>query len=61
MLERGEDAGLGMEAYKVETPAAVLTFTLLAREAVEPPFKPARKFEIAAVNREHERVIDDAA
>src|SRR5690348_3616747 len=60
VLERGEDAGLGMEVHKVKAPAAVLASTVLAHEPVEPSFKSARQLEISAIDRQHERVVDDA-
>ncbi len=49
-----------MEVSEFELPAGLLMAGVLAREAVEPALETARQAKIGAVDRQHERVVEDA-
>src|ERR1700730_11349864 len=60
VLDWRRAAGLGRKMHDIEPPAAILTTAMLAHEAVKPTLQAAREIEIPAVNRQHERIVQDA-
>jgi hypothetical protein len=60
VLERREAAGLGVEMRKIEAPAVGLAAAVLADDSVKPALQTARQIEVCTVDREHERVVQNA-
>ena len=50
-----------MEMPELEPPAAGLPAGVLADEAIEPAFHAACQREISAIDRQHERIVEDRA
>ncbi|KIT98028.1 hypothetical protein QU38_02945 [Staphylococcus aureus] len=59
VLEWREAARLGVEMREIEAPAELLLAAVLAHEAVQPALQASRQTEIIAVDRQHERVVED--
>ena len=58
-LERRKARRLGVEMPELEPPAVRLPAGVLADDAIEPALHAARQREVSAVDRQHERVVED--
>ena len=49
----------GMEVAKLEPPPVRLAAGMIAHDAIEPAFYPARQRKVLMVDRQHERIVEN--
>ena len=58
-LERRQARRLGVEVPEFKPPAGRLTAAMLADNAIEPTLHATRQGEVSAIDRQHERIVED--